>query len=174
MKQRSKLADALANRALHHNALSDRERSKAFKWHDHAGSERSSQVFCISAFGTLRSLSARDRVLEKLFSDAFPLFPSRRRVRHWELTPEFEQPTLLGEVGARQPTSVDVFCESSEEVVCIESKFVTDAGRGFSGCSQFKDQACAGFFGPGSDLLTNTFAWCRLENWEGERAPRLY
>jgi hypothetical protein len=69
---------------------------------------------------------------------------------------------------------VDAFCVSSKEVVCIESKFVTDARNGFSGCSQFKDHACAGFYGPRSDQQTRTAAWCRLENWEGERAPRVY
>ena len=170
---RRKLIEVLANPSLHPNALSDRERSEAFKWHDYANSERSSQVFCISAFGALRSLRARDRLLDRLFSAAFSSSPPMSRARRWEITPEFEEPTLLGETGGRQPTSVDVFCELSKEVVCIESKFFTDAKHGFSGCSKFRVNACAGFYGPASDLKTNTLAWCRLENWEGERAPRL-
>jgi len=174
MRHRSKLDEVLRNPTLHPKALSDRERSEGFKWHDHAHSPRSSQIFCISAFGTLRCLGACDRVLEKLFAHAFPSFPSRPRARRWKIEPEFEEATLLGETGVRQPTSVDAFCESSGEVFCIESKFITDAAAGFGGCSQFKDHGCAGFYGGGSDLRTLTAAWCRLENWEGERAPRLY
>ena len=35
--------------------------TETLKWHDHAHSPRSSQIFCISAFGTLRCLGVRDR-----------------------------------------------------------------------------------------------------------------
>jgi hypothetical protein len=170
MRHRSKLDEVLSNPALHPKTLTDRERSDGFKWHDHAESHRSSQIFCLSAFGTLRCLTACDRVLEKLFSHAFTGLPSRPRPRHWEIIPEFEEPTLLGETGGRQPA----FCVSSREVICVESKYIVDARDGFGGCSQFSKGACAGFYGSGSDLQSRTAAWCRLENWEGDRAPRLY
>lgn len=159
---------------LHPRALSDRERDPAFKWHSHCGSERSSQVFCLSAFGTLRSLVTRDRVLEDVFRRALPVFPARPRARHWEIVPEAERPELLIEHGTNQPTSIDALCFSSQEVFCIEAKFATDAEHGFSGCRQVNSNkrrasACAGHRGPGSDLATKTAAWCRLESWEGER-----
>ncbi len=171
---RDKPRDVLNNPTLHPRALTDRERSNAFKWHGHAHSERSSQVFCISAFGTLRCFAARDRVLDELFSYAFSEFAFRRKVRRWEIIPEFEEPAMLGETGRGQPTSVDALCVSSNDVICIESKFVADAREGFGSCGQFTKGACGGFYGPGSDLRTRTAAWCRLESWEGERAPRLY
>jgi hypothetical protein len=81
---------------------------------------------------------------------------------------------LLNEHGTRQPTSIDALCISSQEVICIESKFATDAEHGFGGCSQFSRGACKGFRGPGSDNATQTAAWCRLESWDGSRTPRTY
>lgn len=81
-------------------------------------------------------------------------------------------PELMSEFGS-QPTSIDALCVSSDEVICIESKFATDAKEGFGTCSQFP-KSCAGFRGPGSDLAQNTAAWCRLENWDGSRSPRSY
>ncbi|SLN55163.1 hypothetical protein PEL8287_02950 [Roseovarius litorisediminis] len=167
------MADPLDNPTLHPRALTERERAPGFKWHSYAGSPRSSQAFCLSAFGTLRSVSARDRVLEALFRHALPGFPPRRRPRRWSILPEAESPELLSELGAQQATSIDALCLSSDEVVCIESKFATDAEHGFGGCSQFP-KACAGFRGPGSDIAKQTDAWCRLENWEGHRSPRAY
>jgi hypothetical protein len=72
------------------------------------------------------------------------------------------------------PTNVDVFCESPEAVVCVESKFLHDAKEGFGGCGQANSGACAGFYGPGSDFRTKTASWCRLEVQEGRRDPRKY
>ncbi len=172
--KRTPLERALDNPTLHPNALTEKERAPAFKWHTHCGSPRSSQVFCLSAFGTLRSLREKNRVLEDLFRRALPDFPHRPRSRRWEIIPEAERPELLGEFGSNQPTSVDALCVSSKEVICIESKFATDAEHGFGGCSQFSRKACQGYRGPGSDLATNTAVWCRLERWEGRRSPRAY
>lgn len=162
-----------SNPTLHPRALTDAEKHESFKWHSHAGSPRSSQVFCLSAFGTLRSLPVRDRVLESLFRTALPGFPERRRPRTWTITPEAEDERLLSEYGTSQPTSVDALCLSSDEVVCIESKFATDAAHGFGGCGQFP-RSCAGHYGPGSDLSGNQASWCRLENWKRGRSPRAY
>ena len=163
----------LQNETLHPNALREDELNPAFKWHDHSASPRSSQVFCLSAFGTLRGLKCRDQVLERLFQTFLPTFPNRQRTRNWTLRFEHEAPELLSEFGVNQPTSIDALCLSSDEVICIESKFVTDAQHGFGGCSQFPT-ACAGYHGPGSDKRTLTGAWCRLETWEGRRSPRAY
>jgi hypothetical protein len=165
--------DPLSNPTLHPRALTETERAPGFKWHSHASSPRSSQVFCLSAFGTLRSIEAKDRILESLFRKALPGFPSRPRARRWTIRPEAESPELLSEFGVKQPTSNDALCVSSDEVICIESKFATDAEHGFGGCSQFP-KACAGFRGIGSDIAKRTGAWCRLENWEGARSPRSY
>lgn len=167
------MVDPFGNPTLHPRALTERERAPDFKWHSHARSPRSSQVFCLSAFGTLRSVSAKDRILEALIRHALPGFPARSRPRQWSILPEAESPELLSEFGTQQATSIDALCLSSDEVVCIESKFATDAEHGFGGCSQFP-KACAGFRGPGSDIARQTDAWCRLENWEGRRSPRAY
>jgi len=172
--KRTPLERALDNPTLHPNALTEKERAPAFKWHTHCGSPRSSQVFCLSAFGTLRSLREKNRVLEDLFRRALPDFPHRPRSRRWEIIPEAEKPELLSEHGSNQPTSIDALCVSSKEVICIESKFATDAMHGFGGCSQFSRKACRGYRGPGSDLATSTAVWCRLERWDGRRSPRAY
>lgn len=129
------LAQVLRNPTLHPRALSDKERGPSFKWHAHCGSPRSSQVFCLSAFGTLRFLRRRDRVLEDLFHQALPSFPIRPRARRWKISLEAEWAQLLSELGTNQPTSIDALCVSSMEVICIESKFATDAEHGFGGCS---------------------------------------
>lgn len=41
-------------------------------WHDDADRPHSSQVFCVSAFGTLRHLPVRDRVIGRLFGEPDP------------------------------------------------------------------------------------------------------
>lgn len=170
-------SEILNNPTLYADALSDNERDPSFKWHSHASSPRSSQVFCLSAFGGLRGLGSRDEMLATLFSASLPDFDLSEKVR-WEILPECEDPDLLGEHGSNQPTAVDALCRSRVAVVAIESKFVTDAQSGFGGCSQATRGICAGFHGPGSDKTvksrTQTDAWCRLENWEGRRAPRRY
>lgn len=167
------MVDPLRNPTLHPRALTEHERDPDFKWHPHSQSPRSSQAFCLSAFGTLRSIAARDRILEGLFRHALPGFPRRNRPRRWSIVSEAERPELLSEFGTQQATSIDALCVSSDEVVCIESKFVTDAAHGFGGCGQFPSK-CAGFRGPGSDAKKQTRAWCRLENWEERRSPRTY
>ena len=42
------------------------------RWHDDADREHSSQVFCVSAFGTLRQLPVRDRVIRQLLGRSEP------------------------------------------------------------------------------------------------------
>ncbi len=164
----------LRNPTLYPKALTSAERDPSFKWHGHAHSPRSSQVFCISAFGTLRNLTVGNRVLASLLYEAFPEIATNGRPRKWTISPECEDEDLLNEKGTRQPTSVDALCVSSQEVICIESKFVTDAAEGFGRCGQAIRGDCAGYHGPGSDKKTGTSAWCRLEGWEATRSPRLY
>ena len=167
------MVNPLRNPTLHPRALTEQERDPDFKWHTYSQSPRSSQAFCLSAFGTLRSIGAKDRILEGLFRHALPGFPRRNRPRRWSIVPEAERPELLSEFGTQQATSIDALCVSSDEVACIESKFATDAAHGFGGCGQFPDY-CAGFRGPSSDAKKQTRAWCRLENWEGRQSPRTY
>jgi len=174
MSGRSLPPGLTSNPTLYPGALMERELSPGFKWHSHSSSPRSSQVFCLSAFGTLRSFPNSDRILEALFSRALPHIPARDVPQRWTIEPEFENPEILSEHGTRQPTSIDVLCRSPDAVICIESKFATDAAHGFGGCSQFQKKKCAGFRGPGSDIQTGTDAWCRLEIPEGHRTPRSY
>jgi hypothetical protein len=124
----------------------------------------------VSAFGTLRHLPVRDRVIGQLLgqpeSATAPELP-------WDIELEAERHDLLSEYGPGQASSVDALLQNRQAVRCLESKFLRDAGAGFGGCSQPKQQ-CAGYYGPGSDLKTRTKAWCRLEVWDGERSPRTY
>jgi hypothetical protein len=158
-----------------HPALRTDERLATLPWHSHASRPNSSQVFCVSAFYRLTQVPVRNTVLSSLFSTLLPCRPRDE----WTIQPEFSDASLLGEDGARQPTSIDMFCTSARAVVAIESKFDRDATDGFGGCSQVRANdkrpvRCLGYYGPGSDVGTRTNAWCRLENWEGRRAPRLY
>lgn len=59
---------------------------------------------------------------------------------------------MLDESGRAAPTLVDVFCRSASSAVCIESKFVEDARKGFGSCGQFPDH-CHDFYGPRSEVV---------------------
>jgi hypothetical protein len=93
------------------------------KWHS-PSDPRSSQVFCISAFGKLRSLPDRDELLNRLLT---PKIADISDGKDWKLCFEHVNRQLLGETGAGMPTNIDVLCQSSRAVVCIESKFIVDA-----------------------------------------------
>jgi hypothetical protein len=162
------------NPTLHRHVLVADALGADFPWHDKAHLPQSSQAFCVSAFGALRSLESCNQVISGFLTASFPEVAVKGRPRQWKVGLEASRPDLLGEHGRSQPTSIDVLCESSREVVCVESKFLRDASDGFGGCSQASGGACKGFFGPGSDARTKTPAWCRLETWDGDRSPRLY
>lgn len=151
------------------SALSDAE-GLAIRWHS-PSNPRSSQVFCVSAFGCMRAVPDRDQVLADLFLAC--LGPDAC-AGPWRLRPEHSRADLLGETGGGTPTAADVYCESPHAVVCVESKFLYDAGEGFGGCSQAARGHCAGYHGPGSDLKGATPAPCRLAQADGRRRPRLY
>lgn len=163
--------DVKENPTLYENALSDDE-GGGFDWHDYADSPHSSQVFCVSTFGTLRFLRCKDRVLDHLCSNTGVL-SAECCGSEWSVSLECQQPDLLGEYGGK-PTSIDVLCESDDAVVCIEAKFKSDAQSGFGGCSQPDNGHCSGVHGPGSDLKTGTDAPCRLQVQDKDRSPRLY
>ncbi len=169
-----RLQRILANPTLHRNALAAEERLPGrIRWHDSADSPRSSQAFCISAFGALRGAAARHKVLDRFVATALPAYRPGRRAPRWSILLEHEEPALLNELGTRaQPTSVDALLVSSKAVVAVEAKFVSDASKGFGQCSAFTDGRCAGFYGPGSDRSSQ--AWCQLETWRGDRSPRAY
>jgi hypothetical protein len=156
------------NPSLHPDSVDSAE-GERIRWHS-PEAPHSSQVVCVSAFGALRRATAKDSVLDRLFSQ-FP-FDSKDE---WQIDLEREQPELLNECGDRncQSTSIDVLFTNAKTVICLEAKFKVDAQKGFGECSQVPIQ-CDGFYGPGSDLKTKTQAWCRLEVWDGNRSPRLY
>lgn len=149
-------------------ALTESE-GQAIRWHS-PSSARSSQVFCISAFGSLRHLPDGQDILQALLTRHFP---DVGLTGPWKLALEYSDRQVLDESGRVTPTSVDVFCRSASSAVCIESKFVADALEGFGSCGQFPDQ-CYGFYGPGSDKKTRTPANCRLETADGSRGARSY
>lgn len=162
-------AEVKTNETYFDGALNDTAGMK-IKWHSPADKE-SSQVFCISAFGTLQGLPDRDEIFAALLVRKLPHL---RGSGPWTLIPEHTNKPALGETGQGMPTNVDVFCDSPEAVVCVESKFLHDAIEGFGGCGQARARSCAGFYGPGSDLRKKSTAWCRLAFREGRRDPRNY
>ncbi len=147
-------------------ALSELEGS-AIKWHS-PNEELSSQVFCISAFGGLRSLPDMQPILNSLFKAL-----NIPTATDWRLCFEHQNRHLLGETGSGTPTNIDVFCKSATAVVCIKSKFQYDAREGFGGCGQVRSK-CFGYYGPGSDRVTTSKTNCRLEEKDGRRGPRRY
>jgi len=149
-------------------ALSDAE-GVQIRWHS-PSSEQSSQVFCVSAFGSLRHLADGQEILQELLTRYFPIVGLHGP---WELALEHCDRSVLDESGPVTPTSVDVFCRSESSAVCIESKFFVDAREGFGPCSQFPKN-CGGYYGPGSDLKTSTAVNCRLEVADGTRGARSY
>jgi hypothetical protein len=157
-----------ANPSYLAGALSESE-GQAIRWHS-PSSARSSQVFCISAFGSLRHLPDDQDIVQALLTRHFP---DLGLTGPWKLTLEYSDRQVLDESGRVTPTSVDVFCRSASSAVCIESKFVADALEGFGSCGQFPNQ-CHGFYGPGSDKKTRTSANCRLETADGSRGARSY
>jgi hypothetical protein len=158
-----------ANPTLYPSALLPGE-GESFHWHPDANLPHSSQVFCVSAFGSIRNLPVKDQIVSDLLGQ--PEHEAQRS--SWSIQLEVERPELLTEYGSGQASSIDVLLLSSTCVICIESKFLTDAKAGFGKCSQTKEKNCAGHFGPGSDLKTKTNAWCRLEVWDRDRSPRAY
>lgn len=157
------------NPTLYSQALLSGE-GERLRWHDEVHRPHSSQVFCVSAFGTLRQLPVRDQVISQLLGSAeMPTGDDPT----WNIALEAERPDLLSEYGRVQASSVDALLQNRRSVRCLESKFLSDALAGFGGCSQPKKK-CAGYYGPGSDLKTGTNAWCRLEVWDGDRSPRTY
>jgi hypothetical protein len=167
---------AQANSTYWKGALDDAE-GEAIKWHS-PDEPRSSQIFCISAFGGLRRLPEWQQALSTLFAENLPHLPCKGA---WT-QPIFEHSdrNMLGETGPVTPTSIDVFYSSPGAKVCVESKFLFDAREGFGGCSQPKSKgiqstpSCAGYYGRGSDLKTRGTTNCRLEIRDGTRGARRY
>jgi hypothetical protein len=142
-----------------------------FAWHTHAGSPRSSQALCLSAWVPLAGLEARHGVIEWLLTRRLPALPPRAG-RRWVVAVEVERPEVLGE-GGGQPSSIDVLLEADDAVVCVESKSLSDAAAGFGRCSQVP-AACRGYHGPGSDVAGGSRALCRLGVRDGRRQARRY
>ncbi len=166
------------NPTLYRGAFAPGESPQDFPWHTYAYRENSSQVFCVSAFHTLRHLRQRDQIVSSLLVPLYSRLQTDNRIPlEWNVHLEHEEPSLLGEFGS-QPTSIDVLLETARGVICIESKFARDAREGLGGCSQVSARkgsaACRGFHGPGSDIKNRTDAWCRLETQDGRRPPTSY
>jgi hypothetical protein len=149
-----------------------------FPWHTHAGSPRSSQALCLSAWAPLASLDDRHEVIDRFLAGCLPaacggttagLAGSGRR---WQVRLEVSDADVLGERGGHA-SAVDVVLEADDAVVCVESKYLRDAVAGFRGCGQFP-AACRGYHGPGSDRTGLTQGPCRLAVRDGRREARRY
>lgn len=156
------------NRTYRAGALTGSE-GLNIRWHS-PQSEQSSQVFCVSVFGSLRHAADGQQILQALLTRHFPKIGL---TGPWQLLLEHSDRNVLDESGRVTPTSLDVFCRSDSAAVCIESKFIVDAREGFGCCSQYPKH-CGGYYGPGSDLKTGTGAHCRLEVADGARGARSY
>ncbi len=165
-KERIGWAQVRTNPTLFEAAL-DQGEGEVFHWHDDANLPHSSQVFCVSAFGSLRRVPVRHMIVTELLGG-----PYSGQSLKWSINLEVERPRILAEFGGH-PSSIDVVLQSATSVFCVESKFKTDAHSGFGCCSQ-RPKNCVGFFGPGSDRKNKTGAWCRLEVWDKNRSPRAY
>lgn len=181
------------NKTYRHGALTEEE-GLAINWHS-PGSERSSQVFCVSVFGSLHALPDGEAILTQLLKATLPHLAEQRR---WS-RPRFEHTNrgYLDEQGGT-PTSIDAFLQADSAVLCIESKIIADAAEGFGGCSQVRPSKqrlsdgtfvihpprCAGYFGVGSDRESRTridpvsgvehTKPCRLAVKDGRRSARAY
>jgi len=88
------------NPTFYSKAMDPAEFGASFKWHDYADSPRSSQIFCVSAFGALGKFACRDHVMAALLSEAFPEITTRSRPRAWTINLEHEDELLY------QPTEL--------------------------------------------------------------------
>ena len=80
------------------------------------------KVMCISAFGTIRHLETRDKILDHFLSVATPAYRLGRRSPKWTMYLESEAPDLLNELGPPQSTSVDVLLVLSKAVFAVAAK----------------------------------------------------
>jgi hypothetical protein len=159
-------------------------------WHTGIARPHSSQAVCVSVWGTLAEHPRRDLILADLLEVAGLEVgtPAGARIT-CEAGADGSLSGLLNETGGNTtPTSVDALVRWPGAVVTVESKFTeTSFGR----CNQTKRRidkppgaakerrihlpaACNGTYGIGSDQKTHTRAPCRLQTWDGTRAPRLY
>jgi len=146
----------------------------AFPWHSRADGPRSSQGLCLSVWVPLAGLEARHALVESIVQAALgassPIPP--RDDRRWRISVEVSRPQLLGE-DRGGASAIDVVLEADDAVLCVESKYLSDAAAGLDGCGQFP-LACRGFHGPGSDLGTGTAAPCRLGGEAGGERRRYW
>ena len=145
--KRKRLITSKIKNNLFELALQPEELNEPFSWHSDADNLKSSQAFCISAFGSLRHeqlADVRDNILSDFICGAFPRMRTNGQPYHWEIAIEVEQPKLLNELGMGQPTSIDVLFTCSKQIVVLEAKFIVDAKEGFGRCGQYKKQDCVG------------------------------
>ncbi len=143
---------------------------KRIPWHSDAASPRSSQTFCVSAFGCLIGNPNCDVICQRLGA-LVPLCGPTTDTK-WEVHLEYTDRSLLNEfVGTA--TQIDVLLAGRNCAITIESKLVSDADAGLGTCSKYKNGDCKGYYGPGSDKKSPA-TWCVLERWDGKRTPRLY
>lgn len=151
------------------------------RWHKGVGQPHSSQALCVSVWGTIAEHPRRAALLSRIFRAAGLASAPDTSV---EVTCEVvDRPRLLNETGAgTRPTSVDALVEWSGGTVAVESKLTEPhfdscgqvTGRPAAGQGSSPGPACSGRYESGSDLKTRSQAPCRLQVWDGDRAPRLY
>ena len=99
---------------------------ETFSWHKGAHAAHSSQALAIDVFGTIKTSSDRDLILDALATTLGVPAGSP-----WTITLEWTaRPTLLNEP---RPTQVDVYLENPSSVILMECKFTEQDG---GACSQ--------------------------------------
>ncbi len=158
-------------------------------WHSGIAHPHSSQALCLSVWGTLATHRRRTAIVTDILTTAgLDVGPLRAPVIQCEAGADRSLERFLNETGGQTtPTCVDALLEWPGGVVTVESKFTEPS---FGACSQVSPRtdiaprdegerrmlpaACSGRYGIGSDRKTETRAPCRLQTWDGNRAPRLY
>ena len=144
----------------------------------------------MSVWGTLASHAQRASILSEIFTLAgLPFGMPRGTKITCEAGADGSLAPLLNETGGNAKTKcVDALIKWPDAFVAVESKFTEPS---FGVCGQVRRRtdrppdgprtkpvslpaACDGTYGAGSDHKTHTRAPCRLQTWDGTRAPRLY
>jgi hypothetical protein len=136
-----------------HAAISD---WRAFPWHMHASSPKSSQALAIDVFGTIKVAETRDAVLAAV-ARALALPDDGP----WALHLEWQDPSNA--LAEPRPTQVDALAEGAAAIILFECKF-TEAG---GGCSQINPDrkgavACNGTYSLHTNIQNGKQARCAL------------
>jgi len=80
----------------------------------HAGSARSSQALCLSAWYPLKDLEARHEVIERLLTASLPSIAPQTG-RRWQISVEETRPELLAKAAGDSRAASTSFCRPTTQ-----------------------------------------------------------